>query len=75
MRGKVPRSREWILSSEVKVLQLHNCDVCTVATPAYADAKVPGGPWGYLCAVHFRQFGCELGTGKGQKLVLDEGKE
>lgn len=61
------------MSSEVKVSQLHNCDVCEVAVPAYADARIPAyGSWAYVCGVHFRQFGCELGTGKGQKLVLDK---
>ena len=71
MRGKVPRRREWTgMSKQVKVFEIPPCDVCS--KPAYADAKVPGGPWGYVCGVHFRQFGCSLGLGKGQKLVLEK---
>jgi hypothetical protein len=58
------------MSKEVKVFEIPPCDVC--GKPAYADAKSPNGPWGYVCGVHFRQFGCSLGTGKGQKLVLEK---
>ena len=58
------------MSKETKVLEIPACDVC--GKPAYADAKIPGGPWGYVCGVHFRQFRCELGLGKGQKLVLEK---
>ncbi|WP_156659247.1 hypothetical protein [Mycobacterium sp. 852002-53434_SCH5985345] len=46
-----------------------NCDVChvnRVERPAYADAKVPGTCWWYLCREHFDEYGCELGDGKGR---------
>jgi hypothetical protein len=42
-----------------------------VTNPAYADARIPAaGSWGYVCKEHFDSYGCQLGTGKGQRLVL-----
>jgi hypothetical protein len=38
--------------------------------PAYADAKLSVGPWGYVCKEHFGQYGCSLGLGRGQELIL-----
>jgi len=58
------------MSTQTVVPEIPNCDVCGTAK-AYADAKLPGGPWGYLCKTHFNLHGCELGTGKGQELILD----
>lgn len=61
------------MSEEVLVTQMHNCDVCNqegVRRPAYADAKLNIGPWAYVCLDHFKIYGCKLGTGRGQRLVL-----
>lgn len=40
---------------------------------AYADASIPtaGGRWGHVCRRHFDDFGCRLGTGLGQRYVVD----
>lgn len=42
------------------------CDFC--GKIADFDAKTKFGPWAYLCAEHFQQYGIGLGIGKGQKL-------
>lgn len=55
--------------TEVVVSQMPNCDVCTTAVPAYADAKTKYGPWAYVCEAHFVELGCSLGSGHGQRLV------
>lgn len=47
------------------------CDVPGCEEPAEYDAKTRRGPWGYFCQTHFDQFGCRLGLGMGQKLVLE----
>lgn len=40
------------------------------------DALIPAlGVWGYICQAHFEWYGCSLGTGKGQRLVLGEEPE
>lgn len=41
---------------------------------AHYDAMIPGMSWAYLCNECFHRFGCTLGTGKGQKLLLEEKK-
>lgn len=47
------------------------CDFCTME--AKYDARIPLlATWAYVCEVHFRQFECSLGTGKGQ--LLEEAK-
>lgn len=62
------------MSKQAKVAALPNCDVCRMgqkATVAYADAAVPAtGSWGYLCREHFDLYGCQLGTGRGQELIV-----
>ncbi len=60
--------------------EIPDCDICkangrslsvTVSVPAYADARIPSmGSWAYLCRKHFGIYGCKLGTGQGQELVL-----
>ena len=72
------------MAKTVEVDQWPNCDLCerlqpnekgvvvAYGIPAYADAKLrnhPGSPWAYVCSACFEQYGCELGTGKGQILV------
>lgn len=60
------------MSKQVAVRKIPPCDLC--GQPAYADAKVPGGPWGNVCREHFDKLGCQLGLGKGQQFIvqLDE---
>ena len=58
--------------TRTEVSELPNCDIC--GKPAYADANTRArgimGPWANLCKTHFAYFGCELGLGKGQELVM-----
>jgi hypothetical protein len=54
----------------VKVDHIPLCDVDPNHGNAYADAKIPGGPWGYLCKACFNKHGCKLGLGLGQELHL-----
>jgi len=49
-----------------------DCQVCDDKHEAYADARLPSGSWAYICKPMFTQLGCQLGEGKGQKLVLQE---
>jgi len=54
--------------------QLPDCDICKMegkTEPAEYDAKIPGGSWTNLCQQDFDKYGCSLGTGRGQKLVLE----
>ena len=37
------------------------------------DVKTLYG-WGYACQSHFDRFGCTLGLGKGQRIVVASGK-
>lgn len=56
------------------VTELPDCDFCRMdgkTEPAEYDARVRGGGWGNLCQHHFDMYGCSLGTGRGQKLVLE----
>lgn len=59
--------------TEVKVDELPQCDYCHITkTPARYDAKSKSGPWAYMCGTHYNEYGIGLGTGKGQRLVLNE---
>lgn len=40
--------------------------------PAYADARLPGRGWAYVCRTCFIKFKCSLGEGRGQRLLLAE---
>ena len=52
---------------EALVAVLPKCDIC--GKPAEYDARIPfQGCWANLCEHHFKEFGCSLGTGCGQKL-------
>ena len=63
---------------------MEKCDVCNgmeISTPAIYDAKIPNGPWAFLCGEHFITLGCKLGLSHGQIMedwqlrILDERKE
>ena len=58
-------------ATRVIVSTIPPCDLNPDHGPAYADAKIPpAGPWGNLCRACFHAYGCELGTGAGQILIL-----
>ena len=59
----------------VKVSSLPNCDFCKIENEIKKEAQYDGatkfGKWAYMCSSHFKQYGKGLGTGKGQKLILE----
>lgn len=59
------------MSNMVKVLRLPDCQIPLCSEIAHYDAQTKQGPWGYLCDSHFRTLGVGLGTGKGQRLILE----
>jgi hypothetical protein len=65
--------------TRVHMSKLKYCDLCAsqgVSKVAQYDAATkPHWRWGYLCEEHFKSHGIGLGTGLGQKLVYDSGKE
>lgn len=66
------------MSDTVKVSKLANCDICVhvdhVTPPKVAvyDGATKMGAWAYMCEEHFEYVGIGLGTGKGQRLILEE---
>jgi len=58
---------------ETAVDEIPSCQFCT--KPAAYDGKTKGGPWAYMCWQHFEVYGVGLGLGRGQRLILGEGKE
>lgn len=59
----------------VNVTHIPDCDMCTdegiSITPAFADALLPKwGSWAYVCIRHYLLYGCTLGLGYGQELIL-----
>lgn len=65
------------MSDRVTVGHLPDCDLHTMVhkqpgIPARYDARVPGGTsWAYLCEECFTRVGARLGTGFGQRLMLE----
>lgn len=61
--------------TEVKVEKLPMCDFCRVEdgieNPAAYDGRTIYGRWSYMCQEHFEKYGTGLGTGKGQRIVLE----
>jgi len=56
----------------VEVEKLPKCDFC--ASTAQYDTRTRTGPWAWTCKVCYDKHGVgRLGTGHGQKLVLQEG--
>lgn len=66
------------MGTEVKVAVLPLCDLCQFkgvkpVPKAEYDAKTKSGPWANLCEACFERYTWGvLGTGKGQRLVLEE---
>lgn len=58
------------MSDTVKVSKIPKCDIC--GETAYADARMYNGSWANLCVRHLKLFGIGLGTGFGQRYVLDK---
>ena len=58
------------MGTKVTVGSLPNCNFC--GKLAGYDGRTKAGPWAYMCEVCFKDMGVGLGTGKGQKLVLEE---
>ena len=54
----------------IKVEALPNCDLCS--SIALYDAQLVSGVWGYVCQSCFDEYGCALGLGLGQRLVLSK---
>jgi hypothetical protein len=57
------------MSTEVKVARIPKCDFCS--NPAVYDGKTIMGPWANMCGSHFSAHGVGLGTGRGQRLILE----
>ena len=47
---------------------LPDCDMCK--KPAAYDARIPNVCWAYVCEDHFKKYGCKLGVGSGQALIV-----
>ena len=64
------------MSTTVKVARLPMCDIHkynlnTPDVPAAYDGKTTMGPWANMCEDCFQDYGIGLGTGLGQRLILD----
>ena len=55
----------------IEIEKYPDCDICH--KPALYDANLGMG-WGNVCQVHFNQFGCTIGLGKGQKYIIVGGE-
>ena len=62
------------MSKSVKMRRLPKCDFCKDDTLARYDARTYIGSWANMCEPHWMQMRMhsELGTGKGQELILDK---
>lgn len=65
------------MSETVKVRTIPDCDLCfhfdKKKVPAAYDGATRQGPWANMCESHFAAYGIGLGTGVGQRLILDVG--
>jgi hypothetical protein len=62
------------MAVEVKVRELPMCDICKSGgqvRPAQYDGKTKLGPWAFMCEFHFNLIGVGLGTGRGQRLIVE----
>lgn len=68
----LPTLREYRPGEWVEVAERPSCNACVnTVQEAFFDARAHSGHWGYFCPTHFRTLGCKLGTGFGQRLVLE----
>jgi hypothetical protein len=64
-----------IMGTTVVVPELPKCNFCEEqgrAREAHYDGKTVLGPWAYMCNEHYISYGLGLGTGIGQRLILEE---
>jgi hypothetical protein len=68
------------MGTTVTVPQLPKCDFCKEDptkddayhdVDAHYDGKTVFGSWAYMCIIHFNTYGTGLGTGIGQRLILE----
>lgn len=55
---------------KVDVPCLPTCQVCANGKLARFDARLTTGVWANVCTDHFQMYGCGLGVGKGQRLIV-----
>lgn len=65
------------MSDTARVSALPECDIHKhvlglPGIPAEYDGKTTRGPWANMCAPCFAENGIGLGTGKGQRLIVDD---
>jgi hypothetical protein len=69
------------MATTARVSKLPKCDFNHADTDplskraARYDGKTRMGPWAFMCEAHYRQHGVGLGTGQGQKLMLEFDKK
>ena len=56
--------------TQVEVSHLPLCDTCQQHEAKY-DARILATGWANVCEVCFEFYGCRLGIGKGQRLVVE----
>ena len=39
---------------------------------AFYDGRIKMGPWVFMCAAHFQEFGVGLGASKGRRLIKEK---
>lgn len=50
------------------------CEFCKRQPDIIVDGKTTQGPWAWMCVEDHKIHGVGLGTGKGQKYQIIEGK-
>lgn len=58
-------SKRWVI-----VTSLPACNLCTAPVARY-DGATKMGPWAYMCHTCHATYGLGLGTGVGQRLLLE----
>jgi hypothetical protein len=74
--GYQPRGMRMAHTETTNLTTRPLCSLCKMTADdvyAVADAMVSNGQWGYVCPAHFSYHRCELGLGKGQLLIIDDG--
>ena len=56
--------------TEIKVSEEKMCDIC--GEPALYDGRTKTGAWAYMCHKCMSLHGVGLGTGKGQRLIVEK---
>lgn len=71
MLAKAPNTTEVSVLPTCDLAHLRSYGPCDGS--AYADVKLSGefgGVWANICKAHFDRVGCQLGIGRGQRLVV-----